>query len=118
MAYAGDHPEQTSGVVNFVGGWMGEVCPTAATINQTLFRRAARFDRSTLWLYGRNDPFYSIAHSQSNFAAFRAAGGKEEPFRNSRCPSGNGHYAMGYPSLWSPPVGEYLFGLASGAAPK
>lgn len=110
MAYAGDHPEQTSGVVNFVGGWMGEGCYRAPTVNQTLFRRAARFDRSTLWLYGKNDPFYSIAHSQSNFAAFREAGGKGT-FREFDPPAGNGHYVMAYPPLWSPPVGEYLDSL-------
>ena len=107
MAYAGDHPEQIAGVINFVGGWMGEGCVNAPLINQTLFKRAARFDRPTLWLYGRNDSFYSIAHSQSNFAAFRAAGGKGE-FLEFDVPSGNGHYVMGYSRLWSAPVAGYL----------
>jgi dienelactone hydrolase len=112
MAYAGEHPDQISGVANFVGGWMGEGCPTATLINQTLFKRAARFDRSTLWLYGKNDSFYSIAHSQSNFAAFREAGGKGV-FHEFDVPGSNGHYVMGYPQLWSQPMAEYLAGTAS-----
>jgi dienelactone hydrolase len=114
MAYAGEHPAEIAGVVNFVGGWMGEGCSTASLINQTLFWRAARFERSTLWLYGRNDSFYSIAHSQANFAAFRAAGGKGEFFEFDM-PSGNGHYVVGRPGLWSPAVAAYLDSVGSAA---
>lgn len=110
MAYAGDHPDQTAGVINFVGGWNGESCYWAPTINQTLFKRAARFDRSTVWLYGKNDPFYSIAHSQSNFSAFREAGGKGA-FQEFDLQGGNGHYVLGHPGLWSPSVDEYLDSL-------
>jgi pimeloyl-ACP methyl ester carboxylesterase len=114
MAYAGDHPERTLGVINFVGGWMGERCPVAEVVNQTVFKRAARFDRPTLWLYGRNDSFYSIAHSRLNFAAFREAGGKGtfQEFDVGR----NGHFVIGSPRLWSVPVSEYLESLRS--APK
>lgn len=107
MAYAGDHPEQALGVVNFVGGWLGEGCGTASAVNQALFKRAARFDRPTLWLYGRNDSYYSIAHSQSNFAAFLESGGKGA-FEEFDLPAGNGHFVMGFPNLWSPPVAAYL----------
>jgi dienelactone hydrolase len=112
MVYAGEHPDQTAGVVNFVGGWIGEGCPTATFINQTLFRRAARFDRPTLWLYGRNDSFYSMAHSQANFAAFREAGGNGI-FQEFDVPGGNGHYVLGAPRLWSAPVAEYLDSLGT-----
>jgi hypothetical protein len=37
IAYAGLHPEQVAGVINFVGGWLGEVSPTASTVNRLLF---------------------------------------------------------------------------------
>src|SRR5262249_47845694 len=74
VAYSGAHAEQVFGVVNFVGGWMGEACATARSINQNLFEQGARFKRPTLWLYGRRDPFYSISHSRDNFAAFQKAG--------------------------------------------
>jgi dienelactone hydrolase len=113
MAYAGEHPADIAGVINFVGGWMGEGCMNAPLINQSLFKRAARFDRPTLWLYGRNDSFYSIAHSQSNFSAFRAAGGKGA-FREFDVP-GNGHYVIVYPRLWSPVVAEYLDSIGTGS---
>jgi dienelactone hydrolase len=32
-AYAGQHPGQVKGVMNFVGGWMGARCINASTIN-------------------------------------------------------------------------------------
>lgn len=41
VAYAGRRPEQVKGVINFVGGWSGGACPTAATVNQSLFARRA-----------------------------------------------------------------------------
>ena len=115
MAYAGDHPDQALGVINCVGGWMGEGCPTATTINQTLSKRAARFDRPTLWLYGRNDPYYSIAHSRSNFAAFHDAGG-QGTFEEFDMARDAGHFVLGQPRLWSPPVEAYLDSLRR--APK
>ena len=113
LAYAGRYPAEVSGVLNFVGGWMGEACKTASDINQTLFKRAAAFKRPTLWLYGRDDIFYSMAHSRANFAAFRAAGGTgrfvELTVRGTR----NGHWVIAIPPLWSLPVATYLDSLRS-----
>ncbi|MFG3593932.1 alpha/beta hydrolase family protein [Bradyrhizobium sp. RDI18] len=40
IAYAGLHPEQVAGVVNFVGGWARESCFVASTVNHSLFERA------------------------------------------------------------------------------
>src|SRR4029453_6426136 len=39
IAYAGLHPEQVAGVINFVGGWLGEGSPAASTVNHQLFER-------------------------------------------------------------------------------
>ena len=50
VAYAGMHPDEIFGVINFVGGWMGTGCDTASRLDGTLFERGARFDRATLWL--------------------------------------------------------------------
>jgi dienelactone hydrolase len=36
VVYAGAHPEQILGVINFVGGWVGDGCTTANVINETL----------------------------------------------------------------------------------
>jgi hypothetical protein len=66
--------------VDSVGDWMGEGCPSATEINGTLFRRGGMFPHPTLWLYGNHDPFYSLDHSRTNFAAFQAAGGKDSFF--------------------------------------
>ena len=114
MAYAGAHPDQIAGVINFVGGWMGEGCPTASQINRTLFKQGAQYTKPTLWLYGNGDPFYSISHSRANFAAFQSAGG-QGTFLEFDVPGGFGHNVIGNPGLWSTPVKDYLRALqASG----
>lgn len=112
VAYCGKHPDEIAGVLNYVGGWLGDGCPTAKIVNQTLFKQGARFARPTLWLYGLHDPFYSISHSQESFAAFQESGGKGT-FLDFEVPGGNGHHLIGYSQLWSGPAGGYLKSLAS-----
>ncbi len=108
VAYAGRHPEQVTGVINFAGGWLGTGCSTASTINQMLFKRGASYPGLTLWLYGEGDPFYSLSHSRENFAAFQAAGGKGI-FRAFAQPPGlSGHNIWAYPDFWAPLVEVYL----------
>jgi pimeloyl-ACP methyl ester carboxylesterase len=114
VAYAGMHPDQIFGVINFVGGWLGTGCDTASRLNGTLFERGARFDRPTLWLYGHHDSFYDIEHSRNNFALFRSAGGRGT-FMELDVPGGNGHFVLSAPELWKRPVAEYLRSLADGA---
>ncbi len=111
IAYAGMHPEQTLGVINFVGGWLSERSPAAEFVNQTLFDRGAGYGRSTIWLYGLGDPFYSIAHSKKNFAAFEKAGG-HGTFLEFDIPSDVGHNVIHYPDLWAGPIGDYLNSLS------
>lgn len=41
VAWAGRNPDQTQGVVNFVGGWLGEGCGDAEEVNKKLFRSGA-----------------------------------------------------------------------------
>jgi dienelactone hydrolase len=117
VAYAGMHPDQISGVINFVGGWLGTGCDTANRINGTLFERGARFGRPMLWLYGHHDPFYDIQHSQNNFMVFQKAGG-QGTFLEFNVPGGNGHFVLGTPELWEAPVAEYLSSLTEGAKQK
>ena len=112
VAYAGQHPEQVKGVINFVGGWLGEGCPTAGIVNQTLFERGAHYGRPTIWLYGSGDRFYSIEHSRGNFAAFEKAGG-QGTFLDFNLPVGRGHFVVGHPDLWSAPIDAYLGSLAN-----
>jgi len=107
VAYAGIHSEQILGVINFVGGWISERCGYADQINQTLFQRGASFGRPTLWLYGSHDKYYSIAHSRSNFEAYRRAGGKGA-FVEFDAGVIDGHDLIANPSLWKSALGEYL----------
>ena len=114
VAYAGMHPDQIFGVINFVGGWMGTGCDTASRLNGTLFVRGARFDRRTLWLYGDQDPFYDIEHSRNNFTLFQSAGG-QGTFLEFNVPGGYGHAVLSAPELWEGPVAEYLSTLTDAA---
>ncbi len=107
VVYAGMHPEQTLGVINFVGGWLNERCPVAELVNQTLFVRGVPYGRPTIWLYGQGDHFYSIAHSRKNFAAFETAGGQGKFFAFD-APGDVGHNVIHYPDLWAGPIGDYL----------
>ncbi len=116
IAYAGQHPRQVAGVINFVGGWLGEGCPTATAVNHSLFERGAVFPKPTIWLYGQHDRFYSMAHSRDNFAAFEKAGGRGQ-FVEFDMPFGQGHSLADHPNLWSGPIGSYLSAL-SGAEKK
>jgi dienelactone hydrolase len=113
VAYAGMHPGQTLGVINFVGGWFGEKSAGAEFVNQTLFERGARYGRPTIWLYGQGDIYYSIAHSRKNFATFEKAGGQGK-FIEFDVPSDVGHNVVHYPDLWAGPVGDYLGALSGG----
>ena len=111
IAYAGERPDAVVGVVNFVGGWMGDRCPNAVTINSGTFRRGGRFPRATLWLYGDQDPYYSLSHSKDNFTAFVAAGGKGQ-FLSYWVPGQNsGHALIAYPRLWTDDLTRYLMSI-------
>lgn len=114
IAYAGMHPREVAGVINFVGGWMGERCPHASEINGTLFKLGGTFPHPTLWLYGDHDPFYSLNHSRANFTAFQATGGNGS-FFDFEVPGGNGHLVIYSPPLWTDDVDRYLQAIGAEA---
>jgi len=116
VAYAGAHPTGLKAVINFVGGWSGALrCPT--DVNATLFRRGGGYRGDTLWLYGEADPYYTIAHSRTNFETFQAAGGTGAFFEFPPPPGSDGHEIVFHPSLWGPALEDYLRRLALPAAP-
>lgn len=117
IAYAGTRPGVFLGAINFVGGWMSDGCPEAEAINTVSFRRGAGTRAPTLWLYGENDPFYSMSHSRRNFEAFRAAGGVGAFFWYALPGGGNGHMLIAHPDRWREPVEEFLDGLPAAPAP-
>lgn len=106
--YAGQHPESVRGVINFVGGWVGDRCQHAEDVNRALFRRAAAYPRPTLWLYGDRDPFYALRHSRGNFEAFQAAGGKGRFLAYDFEAGQNGHFVSSWPGLWRQDVDAYV----------
>ncbi|TWO66023.1 alpha/beta fold hydrolase [Caenimonas sedimenti] len=107
-AYAGQHPAAVRGVINFVGGWVGDRCQNAEHINGTLFRAAAAYPRPILWLYGDRDPFYSLRHSRGNFEAFRAAGGQGRFVTYDFAAGQNGHFVSSRPDFWRGDVDAYV----------
>jgi endonuclease YncB( thermonuclease family) len=108
VAWSGRQPAVPRAVVNFVGGWLSERCASVDDVNADLFRHGSVFDRSTIWLYGYRDPYYSLRHSRRNFTAFRAAGGKGA-FREFVPPQGlDGHQIAATPDLWTEVLEAYL----------
>jgi dienelactone hydrolase len=108
VAWAGKHPDEPRGAINFVGGWLGAGCPTGSAVNQQLFKLGAAFPRPTLWLYGDNDPFYPLSHSQANFEAFHEAGGKGAFHEIGRSTGMDGHQIRSIDEAWSAVVAAYL----------
>jgi len=109
LAYSGTRPDMFLGVVNFVGGWLGEGCKGAAvTVNQAGFVRGASMPRPTLWLYGERDSYYALEHSRANFEAFRAAGGQGRLVSYVLQPGRDGHGIHSHPALWRDDLDAYL----------
>jgi dienelactone hydrolase len=108
-AHAQRRPTVYRGVLNFVGGWLGEACSDAETVNRSTFERAAAQPTPVLWLYGENDPFYSAAHSRGNYDAFVASGGSGtfRLYRRSDV-SASGHFIINEPSLWRSDLESFL----------
>lgn len=101
IAYAGMRPGLFRAAVNFNGGWLGRACPGHEVLNPQLFRRGA--DSPSIWLYGTQDPYYSIEHCRENHAQFLAAGG-----RGTFVAVRGGHGLMFKPALWQPHLDPFL----------
>ena len=111
VAWAGRNPQRAHGVVNFVGGWLSEGCGDAEEVNKTLFAEGGPFPRDTLWLYGADDPFYSLPYSRKNFAAFINAGGRGAFHEFALNGENNGHWVQSVPTLWQDQLIGYLDAL-------
>lgn len=108
VAHIAGRPAEFRGAINFVGGWLAEGCVDAVAVNRDSFLRGASFPGASLWLYGENDTFYSIAHSRSNFDAFVTAGGSAAFHVYTRAPGFNGHFLHNDPALWGADVESYI----------
>jgi hypothetical protein len=103
-------------VLNFTGGWFAASCWSADQVNQALFTLGAPYRGPSLWLYGSQDPYYSLTDSRGNFAAFEAAGG-DGIFYGYDTPLGlSGHDITRAPKVWSDDLEKYLTGRGLTAA--
>lgn len=108
LAHAAQQPARYRAVVNFVGGWLGEGCADAVSLNRGAAQASAAAPPS-LWLYGENDPFYSAAHSRANYDAFVAAGGRGDWHLLRRSdPAASGHQIHTEPALWTALLDAHL----------
>lgn len=108
LAAEGDIP--TRGVINFVGGWISDKCPTATRINTAVM--TAKSDVPSIWIYGNEDAFYAITHAQKIFEKYKANGG-DGTFSAYDLPgSGNGHWVHAFPNLWEQSVTNFLTDLS------
>ena len=84
-------------------------------IHTTMFKRGAGFQKPTLWLYGKNDFSYGIAHSRNSFDAFVADGGKGSFLSYSLGPAKDGHNLLYEPELWRDAVDVFIADLLAAA---
>lgn len=114
VVHAAERPDLFDAAVNFVGGWLGEGCVDSVVVNRSAFARGGGFPGATIWLYGDNDTFYSLAHSRANFDAFIAAGGTGGFQIYTRAPSLNGHFIVNDPSLWADDLDTFVRSIGGG----
>jgi dienelactone hydrolase len=108
VVYAGNgkYRGRLKGVINFVGGWMGDGCGT--DLNSPGYTDAApHISFPTLWLYATGDAYYSPQAIQGYVRAYTAAGGRAQVTLYDTVP-GNGHRLPMFVSLWKPAVDQYL----------
>lgn len=108
IAHVARRPEVYLGAINFVGGWISEGCGDYRSVNRTLFVEGAAFPGPSLWLYGENDSFYSLAYSRTNFDSFSMAGGLGSMIELTRAPGLNGHFVINDLELWERTMDEFI----------
>jgi len=111
VTHTAERPDAYLGALNFVGGWIEEGCGDYRAINRRLFVEGAAFPGTSLWIYGENDSFYTLAYSRTNFDAYQMAGGLATMHELARAPGLNGHFVVNDPDLWTELVDGYLAGL-------
>ncbi|MGI9224661.1 MAG: alpha/beta hydrolase family protein, partial [Woeseiaceae bacterium] len=108
VAHVAQRPDVYLGAINFVGGWISEGCGDYRSINRSLFVDGAMFPGSSLWLYGSNDSFYSLAYSRTNFDSFSMAGGLGTMIELTRAQGLNGHFVINDLELWEHDMDEFI----------
>lgn len=116
IAYASRNPEAIWGFVNMAGGrggWHGGK-PNSNCRADKLVEAAGQFGKTArkpmLWVYTRNDTFFSPELSQKMHDAFTAAGGKAD-YHLLGAFGSDGHglfFGRDGSKIWTDPVQKYL----------
>lgn len=111
LVYASNHPEAFAGVINFSGGWVGDICNIGGqSQNTAIFEGVAqKLKVPTLFIYGRNDPYYSDTTIENFANAYEHAGGKVDFKFYQLGEHVSGHKVFyKFRHLWSFVVDKYL----------
>jgi dienelactone hydrolase len=116
VVMAGRRPDLATGVLNFVGGWLGISDVYAVSENgakmqfQTaqLAAAGAKARVPTLWIYAARDAFYSETVTRQFFKAFTGDGGRGEYIFISEHALQNGHNITTQLPLWSARADQFL----------
>lgn len=99
----------SGGIGGAIGGAIGQVCHADRMVRDA-GRLGATAGIPMLWLYARNDFFFSPDLGRAMHAAYTAAGGKAE-FVETRVFGYDGHalfVGTGGSTVWGPPLEQYL----------
>lgn len=109
--YAAKRPGVALAVINFSGGWKNDNCGPA-DVNLALFKDAGSGAKvPNLFLYARNDAFYSDDSMSKYAAQFKSAGG-DVTFKMLEVEKINGHqlFHRAMP-LWKNSVDDFLMSV-------
>lgn len=114
LAYASEHPDAFSGVINFSGGWVDDSCNNNNTsMNIPIFENAgSTFKAPALFIYGRSDSYYSDTTIESFARSYEQSGGNVDFKFYQLGKNVSGHdvfYKYGH--LWSYVVDQYLIDI-------
>ena len=116
IAYAATNPARVSAMINFAGGGGGHMgdlpdnnCqPEKLAVATDTFGHSAR--TPMLWIYAKNDSFFSPAIANAMWQAFTTAGGRAELHQLGPY-DGEGHslfYGLGGSAIWGNLVETFL----------
>jgi dienelactone hydrolase len=113
-AAKGKYRSDVRGVINFVGGWVGEARSCRDDFNRWSYSQLGQLTKLTmLWLYAEGDAYYSSNAIKGYVQAFADGGGVADFHLFSTVP-GNGHHLANYREIWKAAADQYLSSLVMG----
>ena len=113
-AAKGTYRSDVRGVINFVGGWVGEARSCRDDFNRWSYSELGKVTKlKMLWLYAEGDAYYSPNAIKGYVQAFADGGGVADFHLFSTVP-GNGHHLASYPEIWKATADKYLYSLVMG----